>query len=243
VLGAVVPAYNVPGLEQPIIFSGPVLADIYMGKVKMWDDPALADLNKGVKLPNKPIIPVHRSDSSGTTFVFTDYLTRVSSEEWKKIGKGNTVKWPDLPAAKEGKGNEGVAGIINKTEGALGYLEMTFALENKIKYGPVQNRKGRPIIAVDISVQKAVPPVAQLPDDLRFSLVDSADERAYPITGTAYAIIYVNQPADKGTELVRFLRWAVGEGQQYSQHINYAQLPSDLRNVILKKLEKVEVGP
>jgi phosphate ABC transporter phosphate-binding protein len=235
VLGAVVPIYNLPGVEAPLKFSGPVLADIYLGKIKMWNHPDLARINPDIVLPDQPITPVHRSDGSGTTGIWTDYLNKVSPD-WKGVGTGTTVKWP---TEVEAKGSEGMVAKVRNTRGALGYVEMTYALESKLRYGSVKNRAGKFILADDTSVQLAVQSVVkELPDDLRYSLTDTPGDRAYPLAGTSWALLYRDQPAEKGKATVEFLRKATTthKGQLLSFDLHYGQIPVELQAHIKTKL-------
>jgi len=241
VLGAVVPAYNLPGFKEPITFSGPVLADIFLGKIGRWNDKALQELNSGVTLPDMPIAVVHRSDGSGTTYIWTDYLAKVSPEWKSKAGGGMSVKWP----AGTGKaGNFGVADHIKSTSGAVGYVQLDYALRDSIGVGLVKNRAGTAVKADASSVTAAAKSsLAEIPADLRFSLTDAAGTESYPIAGTVWAIVYVKQPAGKGKPLADFLRWATHEGQEVAEGLHYARLPSELVERIDKKLEQIAGGP
>jgi phosphate ABC transporter phosphate-binding protein len=241
VLGAVVPAYNLNGFKEPVTFSGPVLADIFLGKITTWNDKALQELNPGVTLPNTPIVVVHRSDGSGTTYIWTDYLSKVSAD-WKgKAGAGMLVKWP----AGTGKaGNAGVAELIKSTPGAIGYIQLDYALREKIDVGPVKNRAGTAVKADLSSVTAAAKSsLAEIPADLRFSLTDAAGADAYPIAGVSWAIVYAKQPAGKAKALADFLRWATHEGQDFAEGLHYARLPGELVERIDKKLDQIAGGP
>jgi phosphate transport system substrate-binding protein len=237
-LGGVVPAYNLPGVDQPLRFTGTVLADIYLGKVRKWNDPALASLNPGLTLPDLDIAIVFRSDGSGTTDVFTDYLSKVSPEFQRTVGKGTSVRWP---VGTGQKGNEGVAGYIARSPGALGYLELAYAINQKLAFGMVQNREGEFVAASPESLTVAARnSLTAIPDDLRCSLTDAPGAGSYPITGTAWAILYQDQSGNpKGKAIVDFLRWAIREGQQYSVGLHYAPLPDELVQRADKKLDEV----
>jgi phosphate transport system substrate-binding protein len=242
VMGAVVPAYNLAEINEPLTFSGPVLADIYLGKIKKWNDKALQDLNPNVKLPAQDIGVVHRSDGSGTTYIWVDYLSKVSDEWQKRVGVATSVDWP---CGEGAKGNEGVAGRVKATPGAIGYIELIYALQNGIKFGAVKNREGATILADLKSVTAAADNALKdknIPDDLRYSITDAAGKDSYPISGTVWAVIYVNQPADKGQAVVDYLRWCTHDGQQFCEPLKYAKLPPGLVERMEKKLDVVKVG-
>jgi phosphate transport system substrate-binding protein len=238
VMGAVVPAYNLEEVkeEKPLVFSGKVLADIYLGKIKKWNDPALKALNPSAALPDKPIAVVHRSDGSGTTYIWVDYLYKVS-DDWKKVGRGTSVNWP---CGSGEKGNEGVAGAVKNASGSIGYIELIYALQNKIKYGAVKNKEGATINGSLESVTAAADAALKnIPDDLRYSITNAEGKDSYPISGTVWTVIYRNQPTEKGKAIVDYLRWITHEGQQYAKALDYAQLPKGLVERIEKKLELV----
>jgi phosphate ABC transporter phosphate-binding protein len=241
VMGAVVPAYNLEEVKQPLKFTGPVLADIFLGKIKKWNDKALQQLNSDVKLPDMDIAVVHRSDGSGTTYIWVDYLSKVSPDEWKpKVGVGTSVNWP---VGVGQKGNEGVAGQIKRTPGSLGYIELIYALQNQIEFGLVQNKEGIPIKASLESVTAAATgALSDIPDDLRYSLTDAPGKESYPISGTVWAVIYVKQPPGKGKAVLDFLRWATHEGQASAEGLHYARLPAGLVKRVEQKLDQVQVG-
>ena len=240
VMGAVVPAYHLEEVQEPLIFSGPVLADIFLGKIKKWNAPALAELNPNVKLPAKDIGVVHRSDGSGTTYIWVDYLAKTSPDWKQKVGVGTSVNWPSGEGAK---GNEGVAGRVKETPGAIGYVELTYALQNNIKFGLVRNKENIPIKADLHSVTAAAENALQtIPEDLRYSLTDPPGKDSYPIAGTVWALLYVHQPADKGQQVVDFLRWVTHDGQKYAEDLHYARLPEGLVQRLEKKLDTVQVG-
>jgi phosphate transport system substrate-binding protein len=236
-----VPAFNLPGFKEPVTFSGPVLADIFLGKITTWNDKALQDLNPGVTLPDTPMSVVHRSDGSGTTYIWTDYLTKVSADWKSKVGTGMLIKWP----AGTGKaGNAGVAELIKSKPGAIGYVPLDYALRESIGVGLVKNRAGSAVKADLSSVTAAAKnSLAEIPADLRFSLTDAPGENAYPIAGVSWAIVYAKQPAGKAKALADFLRWATHEGQGFAEELHYARLPAELVERIDKKLDQIAGGP
>jgi phosphate transport system substrate-binding protein len=239
-MGAVVPAYNLDEVKEPLTFTGPLLADIYLAKVKKWNDKAIQDLNPGVKLPDKDIGVVHRSDGSGTSYVWTDYLSKVSPEWKKKVGVGTSLDWP---CGEGAKGTEGVSGRVKATPGAIGYIELTYALQNKIKYGAVKNKEDVAVTADLKSITAAADnALKDIPDDLRYSITNPDGKDSYPISGTVWAVIYVHQPADKGRAVVDFLRWCTHDGQQFCEGLQYAKLPKGLVERLDKKLDAVQVG-
>jgi phosphate ABC transporter phosphate-binding protein len=240
VMGAVVPTYNLDEVMQPLRFSGPVLADIYLGKIKKWNDPALKDLNPGAALPDKEIVVIHRSDGSGTTYIWVDYLSKVSPEWKQKVGVGTSVNWPTGVGQK---GNEGVAGQVRRSAGSIGYVELIYALQNNMKYAPVKNKAGEFINAGLASVTAAASnALSEIPDDLRYSITDAAGKESYPISGTVWAVLYSKQPAGKGQAVVDFLRWVTHDGQQYAEGLHYARLPEGLVKRLEKKLDGIQVG-
>ncbi len=239
-MGAVVAAYNLEEVKEPLTFTGTVLADIYLGKIKKWNDSALKELNPQAALPDKEIGVVHRSDGSGTTYIFVDYLSKVSPEWKKQVGVGTSVNWP---CGVGQKGSEGVSGQVKRSPGSIGYVELTYALQNGIAFGKVKNKEGAAIKANLESVTAAAKgALAEIPDDLRYSITDAPGKEAYPISGTVWAVVYVNQPADKGQAVVDFLRWVTHEGQQYTADLDYARLPQGLIDRLEKKLDQVKVA-
>jgi phosphate transport system substrate-binding protein len=226
VLGAVVPAYNVPGVKGELKFNGKILADIFMGKITSWNDPAIAKLNPGVNLPNTPIVVAHRSDGSGTTYIFTDFLTKTSPEWSGGPGKGTAVKWPVGLGAK---GNEGVAGLIRQMEGAIGYVELIYALQNNINYGVVQNAAGEFVKASLDSTTAAAASVKSMPADFRVSITNAPGKDAYPIASFTWLLVPAEwKDANKGKVMVDFLNWMLNEGQGMVQSLNYAPLPKEV---------------
>ncbi len=237
-MGAVVPTYNLPGVDQPVRFTGKVLADIFLGKITKWNDPALQEINPKIDLPAKEIAVVHRSDGSGTTFVWVDYLCKVSKQWDSYIGRGTTVKWP---VGSGQRGNEGVAEHISKTPYTLGYNELTTAVNRKLQYGPVQNREGEFVRGTLAGVTAAAGGgLADIPDDLRYTITNMPGKDSYPISGSAWVLVYANQKTEKGKALADFLRWITHEGQDYCDYLQYARLPPGLVERIEKKLEKIK---
>lgn len=240
VMGGVVPAYNLADIKEPLRFNGPVLADIFLGKIKKWNDEALKKLNPGVTLPDKDIAVVHRSDGSGTTYIWSDYLSKVSATWKDQVGKGTDLKWPTGEGFPK---NDGVAGHVTRTPGAIGYVELIYALRNNIQYGAVQNGAGNFVRASLASVTAAGEgALTKIPDDLRYSLTNAPGKDAYPICGTTWAVLYVKQPPGKGQGLAAFLRWATHEGQEYTAELQYASLPQGLVERIDQKLSLLK-GP
>jgi phosphate transport system substrate-binding protein len=225
-LGAVVPTYNLPGVNAKLKFDGPTLANIYLGKIKTWNDAAIAKLNPGVQLPPLPITVVRRSDGSGTTYVWVDYLSKVSSEWKQKVGVATSVQWP---VGIGGKGNEGVAGVVKTTPGALGYNELVYALQNKIDYGSVKSRSGAFIEASPKTVTEAAGSVV-IPADTRVSITNSV--KGYPISSFTWVLVYADQKYGNRTEvqaqaLKKLLSWMVTDGQKYTEPLDYAGLPTN----------------
>ncbi len=238
VMGAVVLAYNLPGVSKGLKLTPAVVADIYLGKVTQWNDPRITSANAGIEVPDMPIIVARRSDGSGTTYIFVDYLCSISNE-WKLgVGKGTSVNWP---VGIGGKGNEGVAGLVKQTPGSIGYVELSYAVKNDLAYASVQNSSGNFIEPSLESTSKAAAGVS-IPSDFRVSLVNGANADAYPIAGFTWLLIYKN-PEDKakGKTIVDFIRWAIHDGQQYASDLLYAPLPAEVVGMIEKKLEDVKV--
>jgi phosphate transport system substrate-binding protein len=237
VLGAVVPAYNVPGVTGEIKFTGQLLADIFLNKITNWNDPAIAKVNPGVKFPNQSIIVVHRSDGSGTTFIFTDYLSKVSKEWETTAGKGTSVKWP---IGMGGKGNEGVAGQIRQLPGAIGYVELIYAVENKITYGSVKNAAGEFVKASLDGVTEAAASVKSMPADFRVSITNAPGKTAYPIASFTWLLIPVQaKDANRGKIISDFLNWMVSDGQKYASQLSYAPLPGNVADKVKAAIKQV----
>jgi phosphate transport system substrate-binding protein len=237
VLGGVVPIYNVPGIGD-LEFTGPVLADIYLGTIRKWNDPAIATLNPGVKLPATDITVVHRSDGSGTTYIWVDFLSKVAPAFKTRVGVGTAVNWP---AGVGAKGNEGVAGLVSQTPGAIGYVELIYALQTKMRYGAVQNASGKFVRASVASVTAAAAS-ATMPDDFRVSITNAPGADAYPIASFTWMLLY-EQPKDLASSrvMVDFLKWALTDGQQYCEALGYAPLPSGVVQRELAALQTIAV--
>ena len=243
VLGGVSITYNLPEVNRPLRFTGPVLADIYLGKITKWDDPRIAALNRGVKLPNRDIVVVHRSDGSGTTYIFTDYLSSVSSAWASGPGKAQTIAWP---VGLGGKGSEGVSGQVKQTPGGIGYVELSYAKQNNLPSALIQNAAGEWVTPTLESVTAAAAgAVAKLPatTDYRISIVNPQGRGAYPIASFTWILIYQNQkdPA-KGKKLVDFLRWAYANGESVAGSLDYAPLPNSMIRQLQERLGTVQVA-
>jgi len=238
VLGAVVPAYNIPGVSEELKFSAQVLAGIFLGKITSWNDPAIAKDNPGVNLPNQPIIVIHRSDGSGTTYIFTDYLSKVSSEWQNGPGKGTSVKWP---VGLGGKGNEGVAGMIRQMQGGIGYIELIYAVQNKIDYGSVKNSSGTFVKASLDSVTAAAASAKSMPSDFRVSITNAPGKDAYPISSFTWLLIpEKSKEAAKGKILADFLTWMVDDGQKMTADLTYAPLPGNVAEKVKGAIKMVQ---
>lgn len=235
VAGAVAITYNLPG-DPKLKFDEATLAGIYLGDITKWNDPKIVALNPDAKLPDQSIIVVHRSDGSGTTFIFTDYLSVVSPDWASKVGKNTSVNWP---TGVGGKGSEGVSGQVKQLPGAIGYVELAYAVENKMPVAELKNKAGKFIAPTPDSVSKAMA-TATIPDDFRFSMVNAPGDDAYPISGASWVLLYQKQSdASKGKALVEFLKWCVTEGQKLSPQLDYAPLPDSVQQRELKLLETV----
>ena len=239
VLGAVVPVYNLQGVNTPLKFTGPLLADLFLGKITRWNDAAIAKVNPGVTLPNVAVTIVHRSDGSGTTYIWTDFLQK-TSPEWKtRVGNSTSVSWP---VGLGGAGNEGVSGLVTQTPGALGYVELIYALQNKIAYGPVQNMDGEFITASVASVTAAAAEAAKaMPADFRVSIANAKGKGVYPISSFTWMLFYEN-PKNKqmAKTMVEFMKWALGDGQKFAEGLGYAPLPSSVIALELEALKKIK---
>jgi phosphate transport system substrate-binding protein len=239
VLGADVPVYNIPGVSTALKFTGPLLADIFLGKVTKWNDAAIARVNGGVALPNLDITVVHRADGSGTTYIFTDYLSKVSPEWKKKVGNANAVNWP---VGLGGQGNAGVAGLVSQTPGAIGYVELIYALQNKIAYGSVQNMAGAFVTATTSSVTAAAAATkGKMPADFRVSITNAEGKDAYPIASFTWILLY-EKPKDKKQSAVMldFMKWALADGQKFAADLGYAPLPAEVVDMEMKALAKIK---
>ncbi len=237
-MGGVVPSYNLAKVQGQLKFTGPVLADIYLGKIKKWNDSAIQKLNPDESLPDLDILVVHRSDGSGTTYIWVDYLAKISADWNKKVGVATSVKWP---AGTGAKGNEGVAGLVKRTPGSIGYIELIYALQNDIKFGTVQNKEGAFVTASLASISAAAnASLTTIPDDLRYSITDAPGLDSYPIAGTSWAVCYTNNPGGKGKDVRDFLYWCTHEGQQFCEALHYSRLPKGLVERVEKRLELIK---
>jgi len=221
--GAIVVTYNLSGNPQ-LRFTPDVIADIFLGKIKKWSDDRLSTINPGMKLPEMNIIVVHRSDGSGTTSIFSDYLSKVSPQWKEKVGAGTSLNWP---TGLGGKGNPGVAGLVQQTPGSIGYVELIYALQNKMPYGMVKNKKGNFVTATLAATSKAAD--INLPDDMKVSLTDTDAADGYPMSGFTWVLVYKEQnyagkSEEKGRELVKLLWWMIHQGQKYADPLHYAPL-------------------
>ncbi len=232
-MGAIVPAYNLPDLPD-LVFSGPVLLKIYLGKIRKWNDPELVKLNPGKDLPNLNISVAHRSDGSGSTYILTDYFMKIDPKAWAPR-RGTSIAFP---VGTGSKGNDGVAGFVKATPGAIGYVELIYALNSKIPYGAMVNAAGKPIRA-DMKSVTAAAATADIPDDLRYSITNAPGEDAYPLAGTVWAIVFAKQPSKKAEPLREFLTWITHDGQQYTQKLHYAPLPEKLVGKVDARLAKI----
>ena len=241
VMGAVVITYNIPGVAKPLNLTGALIADIFSGKVTKWNDAQIVAQNRGVALPNSDILVVHRSDGSGTTYIFSDYLTAVSPDWSSTLGKGKEIKWP---VGLGGKGNEGVAGQVKQTPGAIGYVELAYAKQNKLPYANIRNAAGRYVTPTIASVTAAAAGM-KLPSntDYRVSIVNAPGKDSYPISSMTWLLVYQNQlDRVKGQKLVDFLRWAYTSGEKSAEALDYAPLPAALRARLEKRLASINLG-
>jgi len=237
-LGAVVVTYNLP-IKSELKLTPEIISDIFLGKITKWNDPRIVEINKGIALPDKNITVVHRSDGSGTTAIFTDYLSKVS-EEWKnKVGKGTSVNWP---VGLGGKGNEGVAGLVKQVPNSIGYVELIYAIQNKMSYATIKNRAGNFVKPSLESTSKAAE--TELPDDMRISLTNTDAADGYPISGFTYILVYQeqnydNRPIGKAKSLVNLLKWMVTDGQKFTTPLHYAPLSESAKNKALKLIKSM----
>jgi phosphate transport system substrate-binding protein len=236
VMGSIVPAYNIPGVTQELKFTPDVLANIFLGKISTWNDPAIQKINPDVKLPNQNINVVHRSDGSGTTGVFTDYLSKVSPEWKSNVGSSTSVKWP---VGIGGKGNEGVAGTIRAVDGAIGYVELIYALQNKITFGSVKNAAGV-FMKADLQNTSAAANGVKIPDDYRVSITNSPNKDAYPIATFTWLLV-PKKPSDanKGKIIKDFLAWMIDDGEKMTDQLDYAPLPQPLQERVKKTVSSL----
>jgi phosphate transport system substrate-binding protein len=235
VLGADVPAYNIPGVTAELKFTPEALAGIFLGKITKWNDKAITSANPGVNLPDKDIIVVHRSDGSGTTYIWTDYLSKVSAEWQSQVGRGTSVKWP---IGLGGKGNEGVAGSIRQLQGSIGYVELIYAVQNNISYGSVKNAAGNFVKASLDGVTAAAASAPKMPADFRVSITNAPGKDAYPISSFTWLLIpEQSKDAAKGKILADFLNWMVTDGQKMTAALSYAPLP---QSVVQKEKDAIK---
>ena len=235
--GAVVVTYNLPGDNNNLNLTPDIIADIFLGKIKTWNDPRIIAINKGVTIPGLPILVAHRSDGSGTTNIFTNYLSKVSPEWKSKVGSAGAVNWP---AGLGGKGNEGVAGLVKQTPGAIGYVELIYALQNKMDYAKIQNKKGKFIVPSIASVTAAGN--VKMPDDAKIFITDTDAPDGYPIAGFTWVLIYKEQnynsrSKDRATKLLKLLWWNIHDGQAFTQPLNYSPLSKEALKVAEKILK------
>jgi len=241
VLGGDVPVYNLPGVTAELKFTGSLLADIFLGKITKWNDPAIVKLNAGVQLPATDITVVHRSDGSGTTYIWVDYLSKVSPEWKMKVGVATSVNWP---TGIGGKGNEGVAGLVSQTPNSIGYVELIYALQNKINYGSVQNTAGEFVRATTQSVTAAAAgAAANMPTDFRVSITNASGKGVYPISSFTWLLLY-QDAKDKAQSkmMVDFVKWALADGQKYCADLGYAPLPASVVKLELVALQKIKTS-
>jgi phosphate transport system substrate-binding protein len=236
VAGADVVTYNLPG-NPTLKFDADTIAGIFLGHIKKWNDPKITALNPGANLPNQEIVVVHRSDGSGTTYIWTDYLSKISPEWKTKVGTNTSVNWP---TGIGGKGNEGVSGQVKLTPGALGYVELIYAIQNKMPYADVKNAAGEFIKPTLESITAALA-TAQIPDDFRFSMTNAPGKDAYPVCGATWLLVYEQQkdPA-KGKKLVEFLKWMVTKGEGMAKSLDYAPLPENVQQRVLKRIDEIK---
>ncbi len=240
VVGSVVPVYNLSGITAELKFTGSILADIFLGRITKWNDPALVAVNAGVALPDRSITVVHRSDGSGTTYVWVDYLAKVSPAWKEKVGVATSVNWP---VGLGGKGNEGVAGLVKLTDGAIGYVEPVYATQNQIPFGAVQNASGAFVKSSIASVTAVADGAAPtMPDDFRVSITNAPGDASYPIASFTWLLFY-ETPKDtvQAAAMVEFLKWALTDGQAFAAELGYSPLPASVVEKELRALERIRV--
>ncbi len=235
VMGAVVVTYNIRGVGKGLKLTPDVLAGIYLGAITSWNDPRIAAINGGMRLPDLPILVAHRSDGSGTTAIFTDYLAKANGEWSRRVGHGTSVNWP---AGLGGKGNEGVAGLVKQSDGSIGYVELAYAVKNGLPYASLRNRAGRFVDATFDAVSAAAAGALKtMPGDLRVSITDAEGKDSYPISGFTWLLIYRDiRDKSKAKAIADFLRWAMGEGQSYAKGLYYAPLPKEIIKLCEQKI-------
>ncbi|MCC6276617.1 MAG: phosphate ABC transporter substrate-binding protein PstS [Oligoflexia bacterium] len=244
VLGAVVLTYNLPTLKKELRLTPGVIADIFLGKITKWNDERIKKANPGLELPTSDIMVVRRSDGSGTTNIFTEYLSKISPDWASKVGKGTAV---NFPVGLGGKGNEGVTGLVKQTPGAIGYVELIYALNNKLAFADVENKSGQFIKPSTKSVTAAAAEYfkttkkSEIPEDLRISLTNSAGKGAYPISAFTFILVNKTLPKGKGESIQKFLEWAVSSGQKFAEDLGYAKLPNELTPRVSKMIKGIQV--
>jgi len=240
VLGGVVPIYNVPEVSAEIRFPGKVLADIFLGKITKWNDPAIKNVNPGLNLPNADITVVHRSDGSGTSYIWCDYLSKVSPDYKKTVGVATSVNWPVGVGAK---GNEGVAGLVKQTPGSIGYVELIYAVQNKISYGSVQNAAGEFVRATTETVSNAAASAVQnMPKDFRVSITNAPGHDVYPISSFTWLLLNANaHDRERSRVMVEFAKWALTDGQKFAPELGYAPLPKEVVALEMQALSRLRV--
>ncbi|MGO9266859.1 MAG: phosphate ABC transporter substrate-binding protein PstS [Candidatus Binataceae bacterium] len=240
-LGGEAICYNLPGVDSGLKFTRELVADIYLGKVTKWNDPAIQKLNPDAKLPDMAIMVVHRSDGSGTTYIFTDFLSTVSSEWKQKVGTGKSVSWP-APSSVGGKGNEGVAGQVRQSEGAIGYVELAYVIQNHMSYGQLQNKAGSWVSPSPETIAAAAATKGSV-SSTNFSIVDADGPNSFPISGYSWLMVY-QKPADpaRGAIVKKVLSWLVTDGQEVAKTVDYVPLPKNVRDLALKTISQMESG-
>jgi phosphate transport system substrate-binding protein len=239
VMGAVVITYNLPAVKQPLKLTGELIADLFMGKIENWNDPALVKLNPELaEVKDTPVIVTHRSDGSGTTMVFSDYLSKVSPE-WKlKVGAGNALKWP---VGLGGKGNEGVTGLVKQAPGSIGYTELSYSSNNRLPVAQVKNKDGNFVMPSAKAVTAAANSfIKNMPKDFRISITDASGKDSYPLSSFTYILVYQTMDAKKGQKFISFLNWALGDGQKLAEPLTYAPLPKALVGQVKQKIKEVK---
>ena len=236
-LGAIVPAYNIPGVSRDLMFTPEVLAGIYLGRIVSWSDPAIANVNPAVNLPNMPIVVIHRAEGNAATYVFTDYLSKVSRDWQEKVGKGSSVNWPVGSGAK---GNEGVAGLMRQTPGAIGYVDLLYVQQNRMPFGSVSNAAGRFVKASLRTVAEAAATVTELPPNAGISITNAPGRDAYPIASFTWFLVpkKSNDPA-KGQDLAAFLGWMIDAGQPLAENMGYVPIPRKLAVQVRKMISQI----
>lgn len=240
VMGAVAVAYNLEGIDQQLKLDAEILADIFLGNITKWDDEAIKATNPEVDLPDLYIVVVRRSDGSGTTNAFTDYLSKVSSEWEETVGFGKAVNWPTGMGAR---GNEGVAGQVQQNEGAIGYVELAYAIENGLSHAQLKNKDGNYVEAsLESTTAAAAGAVADMPEDMRVSITDQPGEKAWPISTFTYLLVYEEyEDEEKTAEMIDFIWWAISDGDEYARELLYSPLPDNLKEMVKDKLESITV--